>query len=100
MNPGIEAIHLLTKIGYRAWVEREAVRLHYEGFGDPDPIQVQPLIELVRANKPDVVFFLKCYCPGCGGVASCPDYEGRPMCLACDWDELIRLYPDMARVKH
>jgi hypothetical protein len=77
MNPGIEAIHLLTKIGYRAWVEREAVRLRYEGFGHPDPIQVQPLIELVRANKPDVLAYLSKPAPRERIItcADCPHFE-------------------------
>jgi hypothetical protein len=47
-----------------------------------------------------VAFFLKCHCSRCGGVAFCPDCEGRPLCLACDWEELVKLYPAMAGVRH
>jgi hypothetical protein len=43
---------------------------------------------------------IKCYCSRCGGVAFCPDYEGRPLCLGCDWETLAELYPGMAKVKH
>ena len=100
MNPGQEAIQKLAAMGYRFTVNGETIKAKYEGQGGPDPAQVRPLFEVVKANKPEALYFLKCHCPRCGGVATCPDYEGGPLCLACDWDELARLYPAMAGAKH
>ena len=99
-KPGIEAMRQLAHLGYRFIVNGENIKAKYEGPGEPDPAQVRPLLDLVRQNKEAVRYFLRSFCPRCGGVAFCPDYEGRPLCLSCDWDELVRLYPDMARRKH
>ena len=99
MNPGIEAARRLSHLGYRFTVNGDTIRARYEGPGDPNPAQVKPLLDLVRQHKEDVRFFLKCYCPRCGGVATCPDFEGRPLCLSCDWAALVELYPAL-RVKH
>ena len=99
-NPGIEATRQLAHMGYRFIVNREKITAKYEGPGEPDPAQVRPLLDLVRKNKEAVRYFLRSFCPRCGGVAFCPDYEGRPLCLSCEWDELVRLYPDMAGRKH
>jgi hypothetical protein len=95
MNPGIEAVQQLAGMGYVPRVEGENIRLLYEGQGNPDPAAVSPLLDLVRQHKEDVHFFLRCHCPRCGGVATCPDYEGRPLCLKCDWKILIQLYPSL-----
>ncbi len=96
MNEGIHAIHKLAQLGYRVWVEGTHIRMQYEREGEPDPEQVTPLMGQVKHHKDEVLFFLKCYCPRCGGVVSCPDHEGRPLCLKCDWDKLVKLYPGMA----
>ena len=90
----------LTGTGYKFELAENKVRYHYEGPGDPDPAKVLPLLDLVRQHKEDVRYFLKSCCPRCGGVASCPDYEGRPLCLVCDWAELAKLYPALGEVKH
>ena len=95
MTPGIEAIHALAMMGYRAWVEGEEIRLHYGGPGKPDPRKAKPLVDVVKGHKDEVRHFLQSYCPRCGGVATCPDYDGQPLCLRCDWGELIRLYPSL-----
>jgi hypothetical protein len=100
MNPGIEAVRKLAHIGYRFTVNGETIKARYEGQGDPDPDTVRPLLNTVKEHKPEVMVFLKGYCLKCGGVATCPDYEGRPLCLACDWPALVKLYPAMAGVKH
>lgn len=99
-NPGIEAVRRLAHMGYRFTVNEESIKARYEGSGKPDPAVISPLLEVARQHKEDVRFFLKCYCPRCGGVASCPDWEGQPLCLACDWQELTRLYHGLAEVKH
>jgi hypothetical protein len=95
MTPGIEAIHALAMMGYRAWVEGQEICFQYEGPGQPDPRQAKPLVDVVTGHKEEVRYFLKAYCPRCGGVATCPDYEGRPLCLKCDWETLIQLYPSL-----
>lgn len=100
MNPGIEATRRLAHLGYRFTVNGETIKARYEGPGDPDPGQVRPLLDLVRQHKEDVRFFLKCHCSRCGGCCFIPDYEGQPLCLACDWPTLVKLYPAMAGVKH
>jgi hypothetical protein len=99
MRPG-EAVMELSRIGFRFRLDGEAVKVRFEGKQTPDPATVSPLLDVVRQHKDDVRFFLKCHCPRCGGVATCPDYEGRPLCLACDWGELVKLYPAMAAVRH
>lgn len=99
MRPG-EAVMELSRIGFRFRLDGEAVKVRFEGKQTPDPATVSPLLDLVRQYKDDVRFFLKCHCPRCGGVATCPDYEGRPLCLVCDLGELVKLYPAMAGLKH
>ena len=98
-NPGISALRELAHMGYRFKVAGETIKASYEGHGDPDPGQVRPLLDLIRQHKEDVRYFLKCYCPRCGGIATCPDYEGRPLCLTCDWGELVRLYPGLGEIQ-
>ena len=98
-NPGIEAVRKLGHLGYRFTVKGETIKAKYEGDGDPDPGQVRPLLNVVKAHKPVVVDFLRCFCPRCGGCCFAPDYERRPLCLACDWETLIELYPGL-RMKH
>jgi hypothetical protein len=95
-----EAVMELSRIGFRFRLDGEAVKVRFEGKRTPDPSVVSPLLDLVRQYKKAVRSFLKCYCPRCGGTIFCPDYEGRSLCLACDWEELTKLYPDMAGVKH
>jgi hypothetical protein len=93
-NPGIEALRQLAHIGYKFRLEGEAIKAKYHGPGRPDPVIVSPLLEVARKHKHDVRFFLKFHCPLCGGIASCPDHIGKPICLACDWEYLVQLYPD------
>jgi ribosomal protein S27AE len=99
MNPGIEAVRTLAKIGFRFQVDGERLRWRYEGPGDPDPDAVAPLFLAVKEHKPEVLYFLKSFCPSCGGVCFIPDYEGRALCMACDWAALVEMYPDL-EVKH
>jgi hypothetical protein len=97
--PAIEAVRQLANMGYRFTVTGETVKANYEGQGEPDPLKVKPLLDLARQHKPEVVDFLRCFCPRCGGCCFAPDYEGRPLCLACDWGLLVELYPDL-KVRH
>ena len=94
LNPGVEALHNLAQMGYRAWVEEKKVRLRYEGPGNPDPNQVRPLLETVREHKDEVLFFLRCYCPRCGGVVY-GTFNGREICMACHYNDLRRLMPGL-----
>jgi len=98
MSAGIHALQTLTKLGYRAWVEGGAVRLKYEGQDKPDPAQVAPLLEAVKTHKLEVVGFLRCYCPKCGGCCFVPVGE-QSLCMGCDWQRLTEIFPAL-RVKH
>ncbi len=98
MSPA-EAVMKLSRIGFCFRLDGEAVKVRYDGPGKPDPVKVPPLLEVARRHKDAVRFFLKCHCPRCGGVASCPDYEGRALCMRCDWAVLIELYPAL-RTRH
>ena len=99
LKPG-EAVINLSRMGFKFEVAGGKVRYRYEGPGEPDPSQAVPLLEVLKAHKGEVLFFLRCFCPRCGGGCFVPDYEGRSLCLACDWGELVRLYPAMAGRKH
>jgi len=98
-HPGIEAVRKLAHLGYRFTVNGESIKARHEGQGDPDPATVLPLLAQVKANKPQMVDFLRCYCPKCGGGCFVPDYEGRSLCMACDWGLLVELYPGL-KVRH
>ena len=95
MNPGIEAVRKLADMGYRFTVNGETIKAKYHGPGKPDPDTVRPLLEVIKANKPEAIYFLQSYCPRCGGCCFAPDYEGRPLCMACDWAALVEMYPDL-----
>jgi hypothetical protein len=98
MRPG-DAVMELTRYGFRFRLDGEAVKVRFAGEQVPDPGAVSPLLDLVRQHKDDVRYFLRSYCPKCGGVATCPDHAGQPLCMACDWQQLVELYPDIER-KH
>jgi hypothetical protein len=89
-NPGIEAVRMLANMGYRFTVTGETIKGKYHGQYKPDPAQVRPLVDVMKAHKPDVVYFLKSYCPRCGGVC----FIGS-MCMACDWEQLVERCPDL-----
>lgn len=89
----------LTKLGFRFRLDGEAVKVRFDGKQTPDPAAVSPLLDLVRQHKEDVRYFLKSHCSKCGGRCFCPDYEGQPLCLICDWEKLTELYPAL-NVKH
>jgi ribosomal protein S27AE len=97
-NPGIEAVRTLANMGYRFEVNGENIKARYEGPGKPDPSQVRPLVGVMKAHKPDVVDFLKNYCPKCGGVFF-GTFNGVPRCMACYWGELVEFNPGL-RVRH
>ena len=98
MKPG-EAVMELTRHGFRFRLAGDAVKMKFVGDQTPDPAKVSSLLDLVRQHKDDVRYFLKTYCPRCGGCCFAPDYEGRPLCLTCDWEQLVEMYPDLKR-KH
>ena len=54
-NPGIEAVRKLTHIGYRFTVHGETIKVKYKGQGDLDPVQVRPLLALVKEHKAEVI---------------------------------------------
>ena len=93
MRPG-EAVMELSRSGFRFRLDGEAVKVRFEGEQKPDPEKVSSLLDLVRQHKEDVRYFLKSFCPRCGGccfIGAC--------CMACDWDELMEMYPGL-KTKH
>lgn len=94
-----EAVMELTRLGFCFRLDGEAVKVRFEGKQAPDPAAVSPLLDLVRQRKEDVHFFLWSHCPKCGGAVF-GIFSGVSRCMACYWDELARLYPAMAGVKH
>jgi hypothetical protein len=54
----IEAVKKLSSLGYRFELAGDRLRYQYEGPGKPDPAQVKPLLETVKAHKPDVLAYL------------------------------------------
>ena len=58
MNPGIEAIRKLSDLGYQFELAGDRLRYRYEGQGDPDRGMVLPLLEVVKAHKPEVLAYL------------------------------------------
>ena len=57
-NPGIDAVRTLAHLGYRFTVTGENIKARYHGSGKPDPDTVRPLLETVKAHKPDVLAYL------------------------------------------
>lgn len=57
-NPGIEAVRKLTHIGYRFTVNGETIKAKYQGQGDLDPVQVRPLLALVKEHKAEMIDYL------------------------------------------
>lgn len=84
MRPG-EAIIKLSRMGFKFEVADGKVRYRYEGHGEPDPGQVVPLLEVLKAHRDGVAFFLKCHCSRCGGVVF-GTFDGESQCLACYWE--------------
>lgn len=97
-NPSIEAVRKLAHMGYRFTVNGETFKARYEGPGKPDAASVRPLVDMMKAHKPEALYFLKSYCPRCGGVCFIPVGE-QSLCLACDYADLVEMYPDL-KVKH
>jgi hypothetical protein len=91
-NPGIEALRTLAKMGYRLTISRETIKGKFHRAGKPAPERVLPLLERVKANKREAIYFLKSCCPKCGGVCFIDN-----SCLACDWEILLEKYPDLSR---
>lgn len=90
-NPGVEAVRKLAHMGYRFTVNGETIKARYEAPGEPDPTRVRPLLELVKANKPEVLNYLSQKpeaptalgkCP-CGAPAWDTDADGKEKCWCC-----------------
>ncbi len=54
----IEAVKKLSSLGYRFELAGDRLRYQYHGPGTPDPDTVRPLLETVKAHKPDVLAYL------------------------------------------
>ncbi len=94
-----DAVMELSRIGFRIYLDGQKVKFRFEGELPREPAAVCPLLAFLREHEEEVSFFLKCYCPKCGGCCFIPDYEGKPLCMGCDWEELVSLYPGMAEAK-
>lgn len=57
-HEAIEAVRKLAHMGYRFTVNGENIKAKYQGPGDPNPDTVRPLLETVKAHKPDVLAYL------------------------------------------
>jgi hypothetical protein len=57
-NPGIAAVHKLTRIGYQFTVNGATIKANYKGQGVLDPAQVRPLLALVKEHKAKVIEYL------------------------------------------
>ncbi len=75
MNEGISAIHDLVRMGYRARAEGDNIRLIYEGYGEPEPATVTPLMALVKEHKPEAI----------GYLARKPQTPERVTCFECGY---------------
>jgi hypothetical protein len=58
LNPGIEAVRKLALLGYGFTVHGETIKAKYKGQGDLDPVQVRPLLALVKEHKAEVIDYL------------------------------------------
>ncbi len=59
MNPGIEAVSKLSRLGFAFEVSEDRLHYHYQGLDEPNPYTVRSLLDLVRAHKPDVLAYLR-----------------------------------------
>ncbi|MGA7562294.1 MAG: hypothetical protein WBW55_03720 [Desulfobaccales bacterium] len=55
---GVVAVQKLRAMGYDFELAGDRLRYQYHGPGEPDPAQVRPLLEVVKAHKPDVLAYL------------------------------------------
>lgn len=94
-NSGIEAVQSLTNMGYRFTVNGETIKAKYRGPGKSDPDKVRPLFNLVKAHKSEVLSFLRCCCPKCGGTGFGTFPNGQERCLACYWEGLKASNPGL-----
>jgi hypothetical protein len=72
-NPGIEAVRKLALLGYTFTVNGETIKAKYKGQGDLDPVQVRPLLAMVKEHKPEVKDYL----------ARKPQAEKHETCFEC-----------------
>ena len=85
MSPG-EAVMKLSRIGFRFRLDGAAVKVCFEGEQPPDPAAVAAvasLLTLVKAHKDEVRYFLRSFCPKCGGAVF-GIFSGVSCCMACN----------------
>jgi hypothetical protein len=102
MKPGA-AIMKLTDLGYHFHFNGEKIVFKWQGAGEPDPSQVAPLFEAIKADREAAILFLRTYCPRCGSCFFWNDLWGKEKCMNCDppdWQLLERLFPQTQRVRH
>jgi hypothetical protein len=79
---GAEAVIKLSNLGYRFRLEGDRVIYEYTGLNDPDPAQVRPLLEKIKAHKDEVCGLLRVKRPSPPEriltCAECPWHEENP----------------------
>ena len=83
MKPGA-AIMKLTDIGYHFTLNGDKIRYDWQGTGEPDPAQVAPLFEAIKANREAAILFLRVYCSKCGGCLFWTSLGVTRKCMNCD----------------
>ena len=71
MTRGIEPVRKLAHLGYRFRLDGNTIKASYEGPGDPDPGQVQPLLETVKANEREAFILSSHSAPGAAAAVLC-----------------------------
>lgn len=103
MKPGA-AIMRLTAMGYHFTLNGDKIRFFWQGPGDPpDPSQVAPLFEVIKADREAAISFLRVHCPKCGGCFFWTSLWGDKKCMNCeppDWNLFDRLFPHAQEVRH
>lgn len=102
MKPGA-AIMKLSGMGYHFSLKGDKIRYDWQGLGDPDPSQVVPLLEAIRADRQAAILFLRVHCPKCGGCLFWDHLGSGEKCVNCDppdWNLLERLFPQVQGVVH
>jgi len=78
MNPGIEAVRTLANMGYRFTVNGETIKAKYRGQGKPNPAQVRPLVDVMKATNWKWSISSSHTAPAVEGAALPPTMKGGP----------------------
>jgi hypothetical protein len=102
MKPGA-AIMKLTEMGYHFTLNGDKIHYDSQGKGEPDPSQVAPLLEAIKADREAAILFLLVHCPKGGGSFFWTSLWGDRKCMNCDppdWQLLKRIFSQAQGVRH